>query len=404
MPMKTLTLPALIEMWPTKFVPPWNFKVSAAGSPTAIIDAVEKSKIVVLVFSANTEQSQWVKDEITLALNRKIKIIPFRIENVSPQQSLRILDVRCQWMDAFTPPMEKHIERLVKIVSRHLGLEPAIPIKKETLKEQPVPDQVKPAVKEIIAVKEKTIPSKDKEKVVKEVVRKQEKKTQKPIWQIRIIIALSIIILLTAAAFFIPKLFKKEPIPLGKPASIKELKSKVVKVKPIGNDLWEAYYKEYDITMVYIPPGKFIMGADDEKPPYEVDLDGYWIGKYEVTFAQYDKYCEETRSEKPADRGWGRENRPVINVSWDDAAAYCKWLSQKTGFKFELPTEAQWEKAACGNDRRKYPWGLQEPDKNLANFNFFINKTTPVGSYPSGASPYDLLDMAGNVWEWCSDW
>jgi hypothetical protein len=88
----------------------------------AIIEAAEKSKIIILVFSANTEQSQWVKDEITLALNRKIKIIPFRIENVSPQQSLRILDVRCQWMDAYPPPLEKHIESLVKIVSRHLGL------------------------------------------------------------------------------------------------------------------------------------------------------------------------------------------------------------------------------------------------------------------------------------------
>jgi hypothetical protein len=88
----------------------------------AIIDAVEKPKIIVLVFSANTEQSQWVKDEITLTLNWEIKIIPFCIENVSPQQALRILNIHCQCMDAFTPPLEKNIERLVKIVSRHLGL------------------------------------------------------------------------------------------------------------------------------------------------------------------------------------------------------------------------------------------------------------------------------------------
>lgn len=312
----------------------------------AIIDAVEKSKIIILVFSANTEQSQWVKDEITLALKQKIKIIPFRIENVSPRQSLRILDVRCQWMDAFTPPLEKHIESLVKIVSRHLGLEAAIPIKKETLKEQHVPDQVKPAAKEIKTVKEKAMPSKDKEKqheVVKELIRKQEKKTQKTLLQKRISIAVSIIILLTAAVLFISQLAKKEPTIPKEPAFIKEVKSKGAKVKPIGNDSWEAYYEEYDITMVYIPPGEFTMGQTeeekkrliaqigekgynsyykDETPSHKVYLDGYWIGKYEVTFAQYDKYCKETGSERPDDNGWGRENRPVINLYWTDAVAY----------------------------------------------------------------------------------
>ncbi|MCP5053837.1 MAG: formylglycine-generating enzyme family protein, partial [bacterium] len=90
--------------------------------------------------------------------------------------------------------------------------------------------------------------------------------------------------------------------------------------------------------------------------------------------------------------------------SWEDAKTYCEWLSKKTGVSFKLPTEAQWEKAARGTDGRKYPWGEQEPNKNLANFNQDIGKTSPVGSYPKGASPYELLDMAGNVWEWCGDW
>jgi formylglycine-generating enzyme required for sulfatase activity len=340
----------------------------------AIIDAVEKSKIVVLVFSANTEQSQWVKDEITMALKQKIKIIPFRIENVSPQQSLRILDVHCQWMDAYTPPLEKHIESLVKIVSRHLGLEPAIPIKKETLKEQPISDRVKPAAKEIKAVRKK-----DTSEDVKKVI------------------------------------------------------SKAHKVDKNKNGYWEAYYQD-GIVMVFIPPGKFTMGSNEgddiEKPSHDVEFDGYWMGKTPVTNMQYVSFlndsgidhktgcngerCINTNIESKDSHikctkeiyqlEPGCENHPVIAVSWYGAVEYCKWLSKKIGQEFNLPTEAQWENAARGSDQRKYPWGSKEPNIDLANFNRNIGKTTPVGSYPEGASPYGLMDMAGNVWEWCSDW
>jgi formylglycine-generating enzyme required for sulfatase activity len=420
----------------------------------AIIDAVDHTKIIVLVFSANTEKSQWVKDEIKLALEEKRTIIPFRIQDVSPQRALKLLKVRCQWMDAFTPPLEKHIESLVKIVSRHLGITPAMPPKDE--EKQPG--------------------------VVKEVIREEKIKPKKPLPYKRILIAVSIIILFLSAVFLINQWVKKEVIstektseeivkpvdvtgntpekqePAGEtqqksvekkpgkkedvkltqeastkkaekisqeePAFIEEVKSKGAQVKPIGKDSWEAYYPDYDITMIYIPAGEFMMGQTDEEkkwligqigekdynsyyadetPLHKVYLDGYWIGKYEVTFAQYDRYCNETKIEKTDDEGWGRENRPVINVSWNEAGAYCQWLSDKTGLQFNLPTESQWEKAARGNDQRKYPWGGREPDKDLANFSFKVGKTTPVGSYPAGASPYGLLDMAGNVWEWCSD-
>jgi len=161
------------------------------------------------------------------------------------------------------------------------------------------------------------------------------------------------------------------------------------------------------IIMVYIPPGEFNMGSNDydnEEPLHTVYLDGYWMGKYEVTFNQYDRYCDENGKAKPYDEGWGRGKRPVINVSWNDANAYCRWLSKKTGLPFKLPTEAQWEKAARGTDSRKYPWGSKKLGGTLANFGRKIKKTTSVDSYPKGVSPYGLLDMAGNVWEWCRDW
>jgi formylglycine-generating enzyme required for sulfatase activity len=112
----------------------------------------------------------------------------------------------------------------------------------------------------------------------------------------------------------------------------------------------------------------------------------------------------------------------VVCVSWNDALEYCKWLSNKKGVNFKLPTEAQWEKVARGTNGRKYPWGNTAPSGEKVNFSdkqSCLNEkfswadkdvddgyayTAPVGSYPVGASPYGLLDMAGNVWEWCSDW
>ncbi|MCP5050645.1 MAG: SUMF1/EgtB/PvdO family nonheme iron enzyme [bacterium] len=174
-----------------------------------------------------------------------------------------------------------------------------------------------------------------------------------------------------------------------------------------------------DLVMVYIPAGEFIMGSNDiqaannEKPLHKVFLDGYWIGKYEVTFGQFDIFCEQTglyskgiihQRNTPYDEGWGRGKNPVIHVSWQDTREYCEWLMEKTERVFKLPSEAQWEKAAKGTDNRKYCWGNKPPDGKLANLGESGNwKTTPVTQYPKGASPYGVMDMNGNVLEWCSD-
>lgn len=176
-----------------------------------------------------------------------------------------------------------------------------------------------------------------------------------------------------------------------------------------------------DIPLIYIPAGEFIMGNDgpqaydDEGPVHKVYLDGYWIGKYEVTFDQFDAYCYQTKQykvkgilsskNKPSDAQWGRGKRPVINVSWHDADAYCKWLTKQMVLTFSLPTEAQWEKAARGTDGRKYCWGNQLPTPNHANFQGESEvRNTPVDHYPAGASPYGVMDLCGNVDEWCKDW
>jgi len=131
-----------------------------------------------------------------------------------------------------------------------------------------------------------------------------------------------------------------------------------------------------------------------------VNLDGYWIYKYEVTVAQYRKFCNETGSNMPEAPSWGwQDDHPIVHVSWDNATAYTQWAGVR------LPTEAQWEKAARGTDGRAYPWGNEWDATKCANsVGQRLSSTKPIGSYPSDTSPYGALDMAGNVWEWCADW
>ncbi len=186
---------------------------------------------------------------------------------------------------------------------------------------------------------------------------------------------------------------------------LKKISGKAEKIARNDKGNWEAVIPG-GITLVYIPEGEFTIGSpardgdSDEHPAHKVFLNGYWLGKTEVTFEQYDRFCVESGREKAADEGWGRGNRPAIYVSWNDARDYCNWLAKKTGLKFRLPSEAEWEKAA----RDRYPWGSQPPDSDRANFDKENLRTSPVGSYPLGISPYGILDLAGNVWEWTSDW
>ena len=166
--------------------------------------------------------------------------------------------------------------------------------------------------------------------------------------------------------------------------------------------------------MVFVPPGEFTMGSNDgdsdEKPVHTVYLDAFWIDKFEVTNTQYAAClnagaCKSPSQNNSNTRGgyFGNpqfNNYPVIYVSWNDANAYCAWTGER------LPTEAEWEKAARGTDGRVYPWG-NEWDQTRLNWRDSILRpgdTTADGSYPSGASAYGALDMAGNVWEWVADW
>lgn len=211
------------------------------------------------------------------------------------------------------------------------------------------------------------------------------------------------------------------------------------------------------LTVAYIPQGTFTMGADENynmrkgfclTPQHKVTLDMYWMDQTEVTVAAFRKFVEATGyitdGEKNNNAGWiwsydkndwekyssaskgpnwkkplggksdatGIDNHPVTQVSWHDATAYCEWTGGR------LPTEAEWERAARGDkDARIYPWGMSDVSENLLNFgersfqcpfcdyrqDDGYQYTAPVGTYPDGASPFGLLDMAGNVYEWVQD-
>ena len=182
-------------------------------------------------------------------------------------------------------------------------------------------------------------------------------------------------------------------------------------------------------TLVYVPAGEFTMGTDaddalagcqkfrsdcqrswftNEEPPHTVNLDAFWIDQTEVTVQMYYLCVEAGVCKQPTSKGsythssyYGNaeyDNYPVIYVDWNMAKTYCEWVDRR------LPTEAEWEKAARGENALIYPWGNDAPNNNLLNHNDSVGDTTEVGKYPNGVSPYGALDMAGNVWEWVEDW
>ena len=161
-----------------------------------------------------------------------------------------------------------------------------------------------------------------------------------------------------------------------------------------------------DGTMVYVPGGEFIFGSDaiDEESPQQVaSLDGFNIDKYPVTNAEYKLFIDATGHRAP--RNWkegaipaGKENHPVVWVSWDDANAYAAWAGKR------LPTEMEWEKAARGTEGLRYPWGNDFDSAKINSQEAGLGDTNEVGGYAAGASPYGAEEMCGNVMEWTADW
>lgn len=180
----------------------------------------------------------------------------------------------------------------------------------------------------------------------------------------------------------------------------------------------------FEPEMILIPAGEFLMGSDPKKvpsfedpitarayaggwetPQHTFTLPDYHLARTPVTNAQYAAFLQETDHPRP--KLWrsrksprGKEDFPIVYVSWHDAVAYCRWLAEATGKPYRLPSEAEWEKGARGTDGRLYPWGDGWNPARCNTLEGEQDGITPVEAYPQGAGPYGLVDMAGNVWEW----
>ena len=380
-----------------------------------IVDAITDSKVFVLVFSDGANQSQQVIREVGEAVDNGIPIVPLRIEDVKPSKEMRYYIKSIHWLDAMTPPLQKHLQKLTHTVQALLAVEDSEIPEKENLPTQEPPAQEPPAQE----------PSK-------------RKRPRLPIWA-GTLIALAAIALIAGGTWWFTgkdRGTSSTPVvvitaePTVAPAATEVILTETATPESAASlyEIGSTQVSPVDgMVMVYVPEGEFLMGMpaeehfEDSAPVHNVYLDAFWIDQTEVTNAQYQQCVNEgacrspwSTSSKDREEYYGNpqyDDYPLVYVDWDRAQAYCEWAGRR------LPTEAEWEKAARGTDGRTYPWGDTfcgscvnycdlNCDRNHADNSWDDGyaDTAPAGSYPSGASPYGVLDMSGNVGEWVADW
>lgn len=426
---------------------------AGANFADSIISAINQCKVLVLIWSQDSNISAHILNELHQAFEQGILIIPFRIQDVQPTNAMRYYIGRTQWLDAFAPPLKKHIHKLVETVQVNLENEVVFNFPgadQLTGQKETPPNTTKESIEKISqADKNHELKKKGQEKetgkrsgAVKPPTKSPEppgepsltRKKQAISSGKRKVLVISLALLMVAAlavTFFLinnnfPGFIESLSLSGARASQLAALTPGLdvsttparIPATPIPTAtafaLVPPQISQVDgMPMVYVPAGDFSMGSvsgeDDERPLHTVYLDAFWIDKTEVTNAQYAQCVAAGGCTVPFKTTSGSHDFyfwnssfadfPVVYVDWQQARAYCLWAGR------DLPSEAQWEKAARGPDGNTYPWGNDSPDPALANYEgSFLRDTTPVGSYPEGAGLYGSLDMAGNVWEWVADW
>jgi formylglycine-generating enzyme required for sulfatase activity len=341
----------------------------------AIVAAINRCRVMLLIFSSSANGSTQIAREAQIAFEKRIPVLPFRIENVVPTDSLAYYVGSVQWLNAWTGPIEQHFRRLAESVKSITGNSPP-------LMSAPAPNTV---------------------------ILDDPRSAGGLAWSVKRSILFFATVLLSLLVGVLMYLQTRTP-----PFSAGPLRSKLAAEPPVtppANQVPTFRDCSDCPEMVEIPAGRFTMGStngdNEEKPAHEVTIaKPFAIGKFEVTFDEWDT-CAADRSctAKRDDHGWGRGRHPVINLSWNDAQEYMAWLSHKTGKSYRLPTEAEWEYAARAGSSSAYAWG-DNIGIGMANCKgcgsqWDSKQTAPVGSFAPNA--FGLYDMHGNIWEWVED-
>jgi formylglycine-generating enzyme required for sulfatase activity len=392
----------------------------------ALVEAIDRCRLMVLVFSSHSNQSKQVFREIQRAFDREAPVIPFRVEDVNPEKSLAYYMGSVHWLDAFTPPLEQHLQRLVTSVKAIL----------RTRKE--VDGDSEPRNRSDVEItRDGSIPGRpgnhdpafaNNERVANDVARETGNQTRKA-WRppLRAILIASVLCLAGFGSLGVWTAIKlRTPAPADSKNDSATVSSGLS--TPLTSEGERAlepgnFFKECDKCpeMVVAPAGKFTMGSPigepgrnvDEGPQHSVTFARrFAAGKFAVTFDEWDACVADggCNGYRPNSSGWGRGKWPVINVSWADAKAYVAWLAETTGKPYRLLTEAEREYVTRAGTTTPFWWGASI-STNQANYN-----GSPFGQGAKGQdrghtvtvdsfepNPWGLYQVHGNIYEWVED-